>query len=607
MVITSRTETLIDRLVGHAATTPHKIAYTFLQDDGCRAEISYSQLQHRVLGGASALRDRFPPGERLLLLFSPGIEFVVGFLACLAAGVIAVPAYPPRKNRSIHRLESIYGDARPAAILTARRDLAGISEQVAVQWPKCSMVAIEELERSGGFSSADYDPPSDSIAFLQYTSGSTANPRGVIVTHANLVANERQIQASFQQTPDSIMVSWLPLFHDMGLVGGVLQPLFVGGAGVLLSPMKFLRDPICWLQAVTDFRGTTTGAPNFAFEHCVDSIPDERISELDLSSLRVAYNGAEPVRDHTLRRFAAKFRPCGFREEAFFPCYGLAESTLLVSGGPPGRGPRTLQVCPDALAAHKVTRVSNDLGRSRCLVSSGLIAEGTEVIIVDPESGEVCKPGMVGEIWLASDSVAQGYWNNEPDTLRTFNAVPISGNHRKYLRTGDTGFLDSGELFVTGRIKDVIIARGRNLYPQDIEAIVEPVIPFARPNTVVAFGLQAMRSEVVGIVAEAHRGLLYQLGCAALHDAENQQLHAPGRIPAFIHEVREIVSRTFDVTADVICLVRPGSFFRTSSGKLQRSACKAAWLSGTLDLVFSWQSSRLKVPGDEPITKTLGD
>src|SRR4051794_33601839 len=345
--------TIAGLLRARAAERPAQVAFTFLADGEAEGgSLTYGELDRRAAGVAAALAASVPPGERALLLYPPGLDFIVAFFGCLYAGVVAVPAYPPRPNdRSQSRLRAIAHDATPRAALTTAAILAGAVEPrgllaVAPELGGLRWIATDPLvgplvgSSSGGEGSPAFEPDPESLAFLQYTSGSTAAPKGVMVTHANLLHNERMIGAAFDMDESAVVVGWLPLYHDMGLIGNVLQPLHAGGRCVLMSPVAFLQRPLRWLEAISRFRGTVSGGPNFAYELCLRKATPEALLGLDLASWRVAFNGAEPVRAATLERFAAAFAPCGFRASSFYPCYGLAEATLFVTGGEPGKAPR---------------------------------------------------------------------------------------------------------------------------------------------------------------------------------------------------------------------------------------------------------------------------
>jgi 8-amino-7-oxononanoate synthase len=596
-------DTILDRLCRHARAQPKCTAFTFLNEEAAPECWTFQALERRVHRLAAHLCQHAVAGDRALLLYPPGLEFIAGFLACLAAGIVAVPAYPPRRNRSAERLRAILEDARPALVLTTRQIAPTVQAELLPSARDLALLVIDDIELS---IEAAWHPPAltpDTLAFLQYTSGSTETPRGAMVTHGNLMHNEEVIQQAFDHCPvtgnrPSVMVSWLPPFHDMGLVGGILQPLYVGFPSVLLAPVTFLREPIRWLQAISDYRGTTSGAPNFAYDHCVKLITEEQKAGLDLSSWRIAYNGAEPVRAETLDRFARAFAGCGFRPQAFFPCYGLAEATLFVSGGPPDRGPTQVGVCGRSLEEHCLVEITGDDANTRPLVSCGRIAGETRAVIVDPETCTERQPGKIGEIWLASASVARGYWDRLEATQETFHARLGDTGEGPFLRTGDAGFVRDGELFITGRLKDLIILRGRNLYPQDIEAVVERTADFVKPNACAAFGVEAFGEERLAVVVEADRRLVQMALAAAkrraasgAHETGNGTCAAAAELDDVVGRVRQAITEAFEVPVHTVAFVRPGTFPRTSSGKVQRRACRSGILAGTLDVVHVWQAS----------------
>jgi amino acid adenylation domain-containing protein len=540
-----RPATLADLLRARAAEHPEREAYLFLVDgeeEGAR--LTWGELDRRARAVAAVLRESLRPGDRALLLYPPGLDFVAAFFGCLYAGVVAVPAYPPRPHdRAQARLRAIARDAGPQAALTTEGilpALAVVPELGAARW-----IATEGLQDGGLGEPADFEGPEpESVAFLQYTSGSTAEPKGVMVTHANLLHNEAMIGEAFRQGPGSVVVGWLPLYHDMGLIGNVLQPLHAGGRCVLMSPVAFLQRPRRWLEAVSRYGGTTSGGPNFAYDLCVRRIPPEQRAGLDLRSWRLAFNGAEPVRAETMARFAEAFAPCGFDPAAFYPCYGLAEATLFVSGGTAGTPPR----------------VEN--GK---LVSCGHAWGGQRIAIADPETGAALPPGIEGEVWVAGPSVAAGYWRNPEATERDFRARLASGEG-PFLRTGDLGALVDGELFVTGRLKDLIILRGRNLYPQDVERTAEAADPDLRPGGSAAFAVEQDGEERLVIVAEVER-------------------RRRGDLQGLAEAVRQAVAEEHEAQAAEVVLVRPGGVPKTSSGKVRRSACRDAWRAGELPVL----------------------
>ncbi|HEX6900157.1 MAG TPA: AMP-binding protein, partial [Thermoanaerobaculia bacterium] len=540
-----RFATLAGMLRARAAERPDQVAFTFLADGEVEAErLTYAELDRRAAAIAAALRESVSPGERALLLYPSGLEFIAAFFGCLYAGVVAVPAYPPRPNdRSQSRLRAIARDAEPRVALTtcqilegSRGSLAAVPELAAARW-----ISTDALEGSAAASFPEPDP--QALAFLQYTSGSTADPKGVMVSHANLLHNERMIGAAFGMDEESVVVGWLPLYHDMGLIGNVLQPLHAGARCVLMSPVAFLQRPMRWLEAISRYRGTTSGGPNFAYELCLRKADPEVLAGLDLSTWRVAFNGAEPVRASTLERFAAAFAPSGFHREAFHPCYGLAEATLFVAGGEPGMGPR--------------------LAGSR--VSCGRPWMGQRLAIADPETGVELPPGAEGEVWIAGPSVARGYWKNDEATARDFNAFLETGEG-PFLRTGDLGVLDGGELYVTGRIKDLIILRGRNLYPQDVELTAERSHPDLRPGNGAAFSVEIGGEERLVVVHEVER-------------------RRRGAFEEVAESVRRAVAEEHEAQVHEVVLIRTAGLPKTSSGKVQRGLCRRLYLTDGLPVV----------------------
>jgi len=548
---------LVEVLRSRAVADPGRRAYTFLADGEADAlPLSYGELDLRARAVAVRLQASGLRGERVLLLFPPGLEYAAAFLGCLYAGAVAVPAYPPTGSRGVPRLQAILADCAPGAVLTTAALLPAV-ERLQAGVPCLGADGIESAEADGW---QDPGLAADSLAFLQYTSGSTSTPKGVMVSHGNLVANEGMIQEAFRTGEASTVVSWLPLYHDMGLIGGLLHPLWVGAHCVLLSPLHFLQRPLRWLQAISRSGASVSGGPNFAYELCVRKVSPEEAAGLDLSGWQVAFNGAEPVRAEALERFAAKFAGSGFRSSAFFPCYGLAEATLLVSGG------RTLG---------EVEVFAED---ERQHVSCGGVPAGLDVRVVDPETLQECS-GTVGEVWVAGPSVAQGYWNRPEATAETFGArLEGRGPYLRYLRTGDLGFARGGELYIAGRIKDLIVIRGRNLYPQDVEWTVERSHPAVRPGCGAAFSVDMDGEERLVVVQEVDIRRLRKT--ADLHEVAAA--------------VRQAVAEEHEAQVAALVLVKPGGVPKTTSGKIQRRACRELFLTGGLSPLGEWR------PGEEP-------
>ncbi|MFP5287116.1 MAG: fatty acyl-AMP ligase, partial [Thermoanaerobaculia bacterium] len=551
-----------------AEEAPGRRIYTFLRDgEEESASLTLAELDMGARAVAAWLQGSEMRGERALLLFPPGLPFITAFFGCLYAGAIAVPAYPPSPSRTQPRLRAVARDARPRVVLTTSA-LLQRAEALAVQAPELAEARWLAVDGPEAVAAGAWRPPdlgSDAVAFLQYTSGSTSSPKGVVVTHGNLLHNQEMIRRAFGQDAESTIASWLPMYHDMGLIGGVLHPLYLGASCVLMSPLSFLQRPSRWLRMVSRYGATASGGPNFAYELCLHRIGPEERAELDLGSWRVAFNGAEPVRAETLERFAAAFAGCGFRRVSFSPCYGLAEATLFVAGGGQGTPPRLYDADAGELERGSLQpAMTAAVGAARRLVSCGSAWLGQEAIVVDPESRRRCAPGRVGEIWVSGPSVAQGYWNRPEETARTFGArladEPEAG---PYLATGDLGCLLEGELYVTGRIKDLIILRGRNLYPQDLELTVESGSPELRPGGAAAFTVEVEGEERLVVVAEVQRGV--RPDAAALGAA-----------------VRHRLSDEHGVDLLELVLLAPGHLPKTSSGKVMRHACRAAYLSGEI-------------------------
>ena len=578
-------ETIVDLLRQRAAYRPHDRAFTFLVDGETEElNITYAELDRKARTVGAWLMASGMQGKRVLLLYPSGLDFIAAFLGCLYGGAIAVPAYPPRKNRSVERIEAIAADANASVALTTRDvlDRFDALRATAPSLEKLLWKVDSELEGDWAERWQRPDIHGQTLAFLQYTSGSTGTPKGVMLSHENLLHNSLRIMQAFEITRSQSGVFWLPSFHDMGLIGGILVPLYGGKFNVLMSPVAFLQKPLRWLEAISTYRATISGGPNFAYELCVRKITPEQRAKLDLSSWSLAFNGAEPVRPETIDAFCEAFAPCGFRREAFFPCYGLAESTLMVTGG--------MKFEPPVIRAFDAASIETGAALvrtgfapgTRRLVGSGRELDGQDVLIVDPQTCEALPPGRVGEIWVSGPSVAQGYWNRPEDSQATFGAMlsqpepAVSGqavskwrpNPGPYMRTGDLGFFDNGELFVTGRLKDLIIIRGRNHYPQDIEQAVEQSSPLVRAGSVAAFAVDVDGRERVVVTAELERGR-----------------REPAEIAGAFEAIRSRLALEQEVAVEAIVLVRPNSIPKTSSGKIQRHACKRQFLDGSLEVV----------------------
>jgi acyl-CoA synthetase (AMP-forming)/AMP-acid ligase II len=575
---------LVDVLIRRAEETNAQLAYRFLAD-GESEEIclTYGELATRTRQVAATLQAAGCEGERAMLVYQPGIDYVVGFLGCLLAGVTAVPAYPPdpfRMERTFPRFQAIVADSRPAAILSTSNilDLAGDIFDAFPEFAGIARFATDALPIDPATSWRRTEITADTLAFLQYTSGSTADPKGVMLTHGNLMANLELIRHGFAMDETSVGLIWLPPYHDMGLIGGILGPLYIGRPCTLMSPLDFLQRPVRWLNALSKYGGTVSGGPNFAYDLVARKVTPQQKANLDLSKWRVAFNGAEPVRKETIERFSAAFAECGFRKEAFYTCYGLAEATLIVTGGTALTSPVYTSVSATELGRGRAVRVEEGAGDAQPLVGCGKSLLDQIVAIADPETGERCPADVVGEIWVAGHSVAQGYWQKPEESERTFRAS-LPGDDRKYLRTGDLGFLDAaGNLFVAGRIKDLIIIDGRNHYPQDIELTTERAHPAIRPGCTAAFPVTEGGQERVVITVEVGKG--YRPAPGAPRPEQDGGPLDPAEV---IAAVRKAVAESHDVRAYAVVLLKPGAAPKTSSGKIQRRATKASYLEGTLE------------------------
>ena len=566
----SKHTTLIDRIQEQASIQPDKLAFTFLADGKTAIDsLTYRQLNEKAKAVASILQDLNARGSRALLLYQPGLDFLTAFLGCLYAGIVAVPVYPPRANRSIERLLAIVADAEADFALTTKT----IQEQIASKFAshnateRVRFVATDTVRLDLASSWQQQSLKRTDLAFLQYTSGSTGKPKGVMVSHGNLMANSATIQRCFGNEREHTLVSWLPPYHDMGLIGSIMQPVYVGSTMYLMAPVTFLQRPYRWLQAISSYRGQTNGGPNFAYDLCVDRITPEQKATLDLSCWELAFSGAEPVRSETIERFSEYFRDCGFKRRAFYPCYGMAESTLMITGSSREAEPVAVSFKSHQLEENRAVRDESDED-TITLVSSGRNAPEQQLAIADPETLNRCRDGEIGEIWVKSDSVARGYWQRPELSDYSFNGMLADTGEAGWLRTGDLGFLRDGELFVTGRLKDLIIIRGRNYYPQDIELTADNAHEAIRSGNTAAFAVEVAGEERLVVTLEIKRTSLRRLNVAEVTKA-----------------VRSAISQNHELQTHAVVLLKTGSIPKTSSGKIQRHACKAGYLDGTLNSV----------------------
>ena len=548
-----------------------KTIYTYLKDgESQETRLTYGELEQRALTIAAHLQSHLTSGARVLLLYPPGIEFPSAFFGCLCAGMVAVPTNLPYSNRFLASIGATVADAGPTVALATASTLEEFRRQIdrtpglaGLKW-----IATDTIpdDPACGWQEPSLGP--DSLALLQYTSGSTGSPKGIMVSHGNLLHNSSVIYEVFGHSPRMRGVIWLPPYHDMGLVGGIIQPVYAGADTILISPIHFIQKPLRWLMAISRYKATTSGGPNFAFDLCVREITSEQKSGLDLSSWDVAFNGAEPVRWETLQRFASAFKSCGFRQKAFLPCYGLSETTLIATGCKKSSEPTFLRADAHALQTGRFALAAEGREFDCKLVGNGGVPPGHTIVIVDPEKETQCRPDTIGEIWISGPSVAQGYWNRPEDTDQTFRARLADKGEGPFLRTGDLGFIHAGELYVTGRLKDLIIIRGLNYYPQDIERTVERSHEALRAGCGVAFAVEGGNEERLVVVQEIERRYIRKL------DAE-----------PVIEAIRQSVSREHGIRVYTVVLIKTSSLPKTTSGKVRRRLCREHFIQGSLNVV----------------------
>jgi len=548
--IQRRAGSIVEVLRHRAHHQGEQLAYAFLRDGEALEEpMTYGLLDRRARTLAAMLLERARPGERVLIVLQPGLGYIAALFACFYARLVAVPSFPPRARRLAGTLSAISRDCHPAVMLTDASSEPGVAAQFATdptfaQVPRL-VVGADSWTSEIAVDGASPDPPD--LALLQYTSGSTGNPKGVMVSHGNLIDNLEAAVRRFGIGASSRGVTWLPPYHDMGLVAGTLQPVYSACVTTILSPMHAMQRPIRWLKAIQRTGATISGGPPFGYDHCVATIDEPLRHELDLTSWDCAFVGAEPVRFDVLERFAGAFGPCGFQRRSFVPCYGLAEATLMVTGRAKGGG-----ALRDSTSGHE------ELGRTTC----GQVIDGHELLIVEPEHRIPCADGKEGEIWIEGPSVAIGYWNRPAETAAAFGAHLADGRG-PYLRTGDLGVMIDGELTVTGRVKDLVIVAGRKLHAEDIEATIhEMADDRLRHGSNAVFAAEIGGKERIIVAVELNR--------------------APGRMSGDLAPIRAAigaaVARTHDVTVHDVAFLAPGEIPRTSSGKVRRHLCRAQYL-----------------------------
>ena len=578
---------LIELLEHQVRSNGHKTCFTLLANGSDVAEtISYAELSTRARAMAVELRALSDPGDRAMLLMPNGIDYIVGFFGCIYAGLIAVTAYAPQqRRRDWGRLSSILKDSDASLALCSAEHQDQVKAWLTECDQNCQQFVVGE-ERSE--SAEQWIMPNihaDSVAYLQYSSGSTGSPKGVMLGHGNLIHNTALIVQEFSITETTNVVTWLPMYHDMGFVGGVLAPMCAGTSVWLLLPPVVLQAPFLWLKAISDYKAVVSGGPNFIYEHCVARISEEQKQALDLSHWRFAANGAEPIHTATLEKFSQSFVECGLSENALKPCYGMAETCLFVTTTASDQPCRSIQLDKSALQKGKVVRAKTEkiseqnlLDKRVDVPSSGRLNDQMSVCIVDPDTKQELADDSVGEIWIRGGSVAQGYWNKPEVNAEVFNNEILSDSQTTkdaadkkegYLRSGDLGFIMDGWLYVSGRAKEVVIVNGRNLYPQDIEASVQAVDKDLAPHDGAVF--QTTDNQVVLVQEVTRQGLRRK------------------NYEDIILSIRQAVAEEFEISLSAVVLIKPVSLAKTTSGKIQRLKNRDLYEQGELNAVAQWQ------------------
>ena len=585
MPLTPEFACMNEMLTSRAKSQPDKPAYVFISEKGEEKHVlSFGALHTKARRLAVTLRSSASPGDRCLLIFAPGIDFFIGFFGCLIAGLIPVPVVPPRRSQLRSSTLSIANDCLPAVGIVSDAFMETIADEFtgdkawdAITWFRTADTgdtAPSVLDEQADLvSSLDLEPTR--TAFLQYTSGSTSAPKGVMVSHRNLVSNLEMIRCKLGNSPRSTHVSWVPLYHDMGLILNALQTAYVGSTCVLMPPANFMKRPLSWLTAISRFRAEVAGGPNFGFDLCVSRFKPEQLENVDLSCWKLAVNGAEPVRAETIRRFTETFAPYGFSPEAFTPCYGMAEATLLISGGSRGSTPHFEPISRKALASGRAVPVCAGGEDSYEIVSCGRQLKDERVVIVHPDTRCMCKEGCVGEIWVHGDNVADGYWQNEDATIDVFRARLAGTQEGSFLRTGDLGLILNGEIYITGRLKDVIIVRGENHYPQDIEATVQACHPAFRDNFSAAFMTGNGPDAKLIVVQEIRRDWRQALD-----------------VPSILETVRSAVIAEHELRVVDLKLIPAGTLPKTSSGKVRRTFIRDLYEKGEIEVWWPGRRTR---------------
>ncbi|AFY38525.1 Long-chain-fatty-acid--CoA ligase [[Leptolyngbya] sp. PCC 7376] len=587
--------TIVDVLRDRAATTPDRLAYSFVSETPTNVtSLTYQQLETKVKAIAAHLQTKIQKGDRILLLFpySDGLEFVASFYACSYAGAVAVTINPSKNADALDKLLERIEDSQAKAVVTtsevinyfkgklAKNPLKSVG--VATKFSHLELVEMDKIPLDEATNWQDPEVTADDLAFFQYTSGSTGKPKGVMITQGNLLNNSETIRNAFEYNTESIMGTWLPVFHDMGLIGGIIQPLYTGFPSIMMSPVELIQRPRLWLETISHYKITTSGAPNFAYDLVARQVDPTQLENLDLSSWRLAFSGAETVRAATLKKFTEVFAPFGFKPEYFYPCYGMAEATLFITGGQATKVPNIQYLDPEALQENRaVPSAESELG----IVSCGQPWLDDQVAIVNPETKTELEDGKVGEIWACGGGIGQGYWRRPEETAETFKQY--LGDRGPFLRTGDLGFVKDGEVYITGRMKEVMILWGRYRYPQNIEATVEKCHPALRPSLGAAFSIEAENDERLVVVHEVERSHIRKLN-----------------VEEVVSAIRKAIYEEHSVEVYGIVLIRTATIPKTSSGKIQRRKCRQLYLDGEgLNVVGEW---KLEVSESKGITELAG-
>lgn len=569
-------EDLISVLMKYAQEKPDDLACVYLLDgENEKTAITFSELDRQARAFAATLQKISRFGDRALLLYPSGLDFIVAFFGCLYAGVVAVPTTVPHLKRSTPRLKLMMDDAGAAIACTTQSVYEKIKLLVEdnPEFTKVHWVVSENIADEASLAWHPSHPRPDDIAFLQYTSGSTSFPKGVMITHNNLLQTIRDITIGAEFNEQTVMVSWLPIFHDMGLIYCLLSSLYSGRPCYIMSPVSFLEKPVRWLKAMSTFEATHTAAPNFAFDLCTRKITEDEKASLDLGNLKSVLNAAEPVRWETMKDFANAFKGTGFHFDAFTPGYGLAESTVKVS--------TKLVDCPPSYCSIDINATQENLivflpegdPNSYKVVNCGVSSIGADIKIVNYETGSLTQKNEIGEIWIHSKSVAKGYWQNPEASKAAFQAMISNDDIGPFLRTGDMGFMHENELYITGRIKDMIIIQGKNYYPQDIELTVEKCHPALRPGCGAALAIQEQYGEKLVVVQEIKR-----------------EYRKDTHLDEVSNKIRMAVAKNHGLRILAVTLIMPSTIEKTTSGKIQRSAVRESFLHGNLEILHQWHA-----------------